>query len=190
MSKLRAGFTAEAESIAEGSRAELRIRNIDRLDPLRLAGRLEIPVLSLRQLASMDIAAPDLEEAIELLHGAEQDALSALTVFDGSRRMILFNSEHTAARQVSDIMHELAHGLLLHKPAPALDDRGCRSWNTVVEDEANYLGGALLIPAKAARWVAKLGMSEDATARRFGCSVEMVRWRLNASGARRLIKSR
>jgi hypothetical protein len=190
LTKLRTGFTAEAESISEDSRAELGIRNIDRLDPLQLAAKLEIPAMPLRQLAGLGTDLPGLNAAIDLLHGAEQDALSAVTVFAGPRRMILFNSEHTAARQASDITHELAHGLLLHRPAPALDDRGCRSWNTAIEDEASYLGGALLVPGKAARWAAKRGLSPEAAAARFGCSLEMMRWRLSMSGARRLIKSR
>ena len=190
MPKLRPGFAGEAESIAEDSRAELGVRNIDRLDPLQLAARLDIPVLSLRQLADLDIEVPGLREAVDLLHGVEQSALSAVTVFAGAKRLILFNGEHIAARRASDITHELAHGLLLHRPAPALDHRGCRAWDTAIEYEASYLGGALLLPGKAARWVAKCGMSPEYAAERFGCSIEMVRWRLSVSGARRLIKSR
>jgi IrrE N-terminal-like domain len=92
-------------------------------------------------------------------------------------RTDFFNGEHIAARRASDITHELAHGLLLHRPVPALDDRGCRAWNTAIEYEASYLGGALLLPGKAARWVAKCGMSPEYAAERFGCSIEMVRWR-------------
>lgn len=40
-------------------------------------------------------------------------------------------------------------------PAQAFDDIGCRLWNQDVEDEADYLGGALLIPGKAARYAAR-----------------------------------
>jgi Zn-dependent peptidase ImmA (M78 family) len=103
--------------------------------------------------------------------------------------VIVFNEQHGSARQASDFCHELAHGLLLHTPTPAFSEHGCRSWNTEIEDEANYLGGALLIPGKGARWIAKCGLSTDAAAARFGCSVEMVTWRLNVSGARHLMKS-
>jgi Zn-dependent peptidase ImmA (M78 family) len=103
--------------------------------------------------------------------------------------MIVYNGQHGAARTASDMTHEIAHGLLLHPPAPALDERGCRAWNTEIEDEASYLGGALLIPGTAARWVAKRSMTEEAIAARFGCSIEMVRWRLSASGARRFART-
>lgn len=189
MTNLRRGFTGEAEAIAEASREDLGIKNIDRLDPLRLAQKLEIPVVSLGGLPSLCGDAPGLREAIALLHGEEQSALSAVTVFAGTRRLIVYNGQHEAARVASDITHELAHGLLLHPPAPALDEHGCRSWNDAIEHEASYLGGALLIPGKAARWAAKRGMSIEAMASRFGCSTDMARWRLSASGARKLIKS-
>jgi hypothetical protein len=189
MTKFRPGFTREAEAIAEEMRSELGIKNIDRLEPLRLAAHLDIVVLSLTTLAGLGLATPSLGWAIDTLRRHEQSALSAVTVFDGPKRLVVYNDEHCAARQASDIGHELAHGLLLHQPAPALDERGCRAWNTEVENEASYLGGALLIPGKAARWVAKCGMTPQIAAERFGCSIEMVRWRLSASGARRLIKA-
>lgn len=41
---------------------------------------------------------------------------------------------------------------------------------------------------KGARWTAECGLSPDDAAARLGCSVEMVAWRLNVSGARRLMK--
>jgi Zn-dependent peptidase ImmA (M78 family) len=186
--KLRKGFSGEAESIAEGVRQELGIGNIVRLDPHRLAARLEVPILSLGQLARIGSGLPGLDEAVAILKGSEQSALSAVTVFAGTRRMIVYNDEHSPARQASDLCHEVAHGLLLHQPTLALDERGCRAWDTTIENEADYLGGALLIPGKAARWVAKCGMTADAAAECFGCSPEMVNWRLNESGARRLMK--
>jgi Zn-dependent peptidase ImmA (M78 family) len=188
MTKLRPGFTREAETIAEDMRAELGIKNINRLEPLHLAAHLDIVVLSLTTLAGLGLAVPSLGRAIDTLRGDEQSALSAVTVFDGSKRLVVYNNEHSVARQASDITHELAHGLLLHQPAPALDERGCRAWNTDVENEASYLGGALLIPGKAARWVVKCGITPESAAEKFGCSIEMVRWRLSASGARRLAK--
>jgi IrrE N-terminal-like domain len=60
------------------------------------------------------------------------------------------------------------HGLLLHPPSPALDRRGCRVWNTDLEDEANSLAGALLIPAKAAWWIAKRQLPLVSAAKEYG----------------------
>jgi Zn-dependent peptidase ImmA (M78 family) len=190
VARLRRGFVGQAESIAERIRADLGLANIVRLDPLALADDLEIPVLSLTALLALDSASDDLAGAVSVLRGAEQSALSALTVFRGNRRLVVYNDRNTVSRQTSDLAHELAHGLLLHTPAAALNGSGCRAWNTEIEDEASYLGGALLIPGKAARWIAKCGITVAAAAERFGCSIEMINWRLNESGARKLMRTR
>jgi hypothetical protein len=173
--------------MAEDVRQEMGIGNIARLNPSDLADHLDIPIWSLGVLAELSDPIPELRWAIEILHGPEESSLSAMTVFNGSERVILFNERHKAPRQASDLCHELAHGLLLHEPVPAFDERGCRAWNSEIEDEADYLGGALLLPGKGARWAAKSGLSPEGAAMRFGCSIEMVNWRLNASGARRLM---
>lgn len=187
MGGLPSSFKTDAESIAEETRADLGIRNIDRLHPRALAAKLEIPVVALGELTTL-VDSADLDQALQVLRAEEASTLSALTVFDGPRRLIVHNEEHSDARQASDISHELAHGLLLHEPGQAVDGRGCRSWNTLIEDEANFLAGALLVPGKAARWAAKRGMDVAAVANHFGCSEPMARWRLGITGAMRLMK--
>jgi Zn-dependent peptidase ImmA (M78 family) len=182
-------FRADAEAIAEETRGDMGIRNIDRLDARRLAAKLEIPVLPLAAL-EIEHGSDELAQALAVLRTDEASTLSALTVFDGARRLIVHNEQHSAPRQASDICHELSHGLLLHEPGVAIDGRGCRSWNSQIEEEANYLAGALLIPGKAARWAAKRGMDIAAAARHFGCSEPMARWRMGVSGAARLMKAR
>lgn len=189
MNSLRPGFSREAESTAEQVRADLRIGNLKRLDPLALAAELEIPVRSLTQIGQLASSPSGLDDALEVLLGAEQSALSAVTVFRGTERLIVFNDCHTVERQASDLTHELAHSLLLHPPAVALDHRGCRAWDTTIENEATYLGGALLVPGKAARWIAKSGLAIEVAAQRFGCSEQMINWRINASGGRRWAKA-
>lgn len=188
MGGLPNAFRRDAETIAEETRADLGIRNIDRLDPHRLAAMLEIPVVALAVL-ERDQQSEELAEALSVLRAGESSTLSALTVFDGNRRLILYNERHSAPRQASDICHELSHGLLLHRPGVAIDGRGCRTWNSLIESEADYLAGTLLIPGKAARWAAKCGMDMTAAASHFGCSEPMARWRMGISGALRLLKS-
>jgi Zn-dependent peptidase ImmA (M78 family) len=99
----------------------------------------------------------------------------------------VFNDAHPPGRTANSITHECSHGLLLHPPAPALDHRGCRVWNADLEDEANFLAGALLIPAKAAWWIAKSKVPFTTAAQEYGCSEDLVRWRINVTGARRLL---
>jgi Zn-dependent peptidase ImmA (M78 family) len=175
------GFKAHAERLALDTRQEMGISAHQRLDPQALAEHLSIKVMTLGALATC----ADIAEALGVLHGPEASSLSAFTVFAGSKRMIVHNEAHTTGRQASNITHEVSHGLLLHPAAPVLDLRGCRNWNGDHEDEANFLAGALLIPARAAWGIARKRMSLQDAADIYGCSVEMVRWRVNITGASR-----
>jgi Zn-dependent peptidase ImmA (M78 family) len=53
-----------------------------------------------------------------------------------------------------------------------------------VEDEANWLAGALLIPEDATLVIARRGISLSDAAAHFGVSEKMVEYRLNVTGAR------
>lgn len=179
--RLRRGFKAEANEIAREVRKELGLRAIDPLDPWMLAGHLAIPVVPLSKLA------PDAPEAARHFTVVDPGAFSAVTVFQGSRRIIAYNDAHSPGRQASDLSHELAHGLLLHPPEPALDGGGCRNWDPILENEANWLGGALLIPEEAALDIVRRGLTLGEAAELYGVSEQMVRFRLNVTGARRRI---
>ncbi len=186
---LQHGFKAQAERTTTNVRDELGLKLDDRLDPLDLAQHLGIPVLS---LSTLPVIAPEIEgiaEAVAHL-SAERSALSAVTVFFGTARAIVNNDAHLPARQASNLAHELAHGLLLHPPAPALDRRGCRLWNQDIEDEADWLGATLLIPGPAARAAARRRLTHEQVADKFGCSTEMARWRMNMTGALRMFAQR
>ena len=112
--KLRHGFKSYARRLAAEVRNELGLGPFDRLDPLVLAAHLAIPVVPLSAIAAT---------SLDARHFLVEDSsvFSALTVFDGPRRMIVHNDSHSAARQSSNLVHELSHGLLLHEPTPALD---------------------------------------------------------------------
>jgi Zn-dependent peptidase ImmA (M78 family) len=170
------GFKKAAAELANGVRAELGLGPLDRLDPRALAEHLAIPVYPLSSIAAHDPRA-------QHLLTAEPEAFSAVTVFAGPRRAITHNDAHALARQHSNICHELAHGLLLHPPTPALGDTGCRSWNQDVEDEAGWLSGCLLVTEQAAFAVARGTWSIPEAARRFQVSEAMIRFRLNGTGA-------
>jgi Zn-dependent peptidase ImmA (M78 family) len=178
---LARGFKSHAELLSEETRAELGLSVFDRLDPLHLAAHLEIPVWPLSTLAERADMRP---EDVRVLMDPDASPLSAVTVFDGTRRMIVHNDNHAPGRQASNLCHELAHGLLLHPATPALDERGLRNWDQSIEDEATYLGATLLIPGKAARGATTLGLQAHDVARKYGCSVELANWRLSTSRRR------
>jgi hypothetical protein len=93
-----------------------------------------------------------------------------------------------AARQASNIAHESAHGLLLHPPTPALNDHGCRHWNQDIEDEADFLGPALLVPEAAALQIARRKIPLLQAATMYGVSTKLMQMRLNLTGAYRRVE--
>ena len=181
--KVRRGFKKEAAELAEGVRAELGLGPFDRLDPRRLAHFLGIPIVPLSDLV------PTCRGALYFLD-EERETLSALTVFEGHRRIIIHNDSHSLARQNSNLAHELAHGLLHHEPQPALDAKtGCRLCNATSEHEANWLAGELLVSRGMALAVARGRFTREEAMERLGVSSSMLRWRLNMTGANMRAKS-
>jgi len=174
---LRRGFKAEAHKIAREIREELKLTPAAPLDPWKLAEYLEIPVLP---LSDMEKLAP---EAVHYFSAVNTSEFSAMTVFDGTKRIIVHNDVHTKGRQSNDVSHEISHGLMLHPPSPALDVSGCRNWNQDIEDEANWLSGALLISDEAAFNIVLRKMSIAEAAALYGVSEKLVRWRISVTGA-------
>lgn len=174
---LRRGFKSAAHAIARDVRAELGLGTADPLDVRALATWLDIPVLGISQLAS---AAP---EAVSHFSTIDTGAFSAVTIFRGTRRTIWHNDGHAPGRQSSNIAHEIAHGLLLHPARPALGHDGAREWDGEVEEEASWLGGALLISDEAAFYIAANGMARELAAARYGVSTRLLEFRLNVTAA-------
>lgn len=180
--ELRRGFKTEAHDIAREIRSELRLAPTDPLDPCVLAHYLEIPIYT---LSSMKGDAPF---AAYQFSKVDPAAFSAVTVFCGCKRRIVHNDSHHSGRQASNLAHELAHALLHHLPTPALNDQGSRNWDQTVEDEANWLGGALLVSEEAALMIARNNISLSQAATRYRVSTEMIRFRLNVTAAEKRTK--
>jgi hypothetical protein len=177
----RRGFKSEANATAREVREELGLTALDPLDPLILAEYLDVNVTPLSDFLT------DAPSAVHHLQVVERDAFSAATVFAGSQRSIVHNDTHSIGRQASNVAHELGHALLLHDPTPALDDRGCRLWNQNIEDEAQWLAGALLVTEDAALWIVRNGLSLSEAASRFKVSSPMITYRLNMTGAHKRV---
>jgi len=181
MAAFRRGFKKEANDIARATRADLGLAANAPIDVWELAKELGIPLVKLSEFAKQ---AP---KAVRHFTNVETGAFSAMTVFCGDRRMIVYNDRHSLTRQASDIAHEIAHALLFHPPQVALSEHGCRNWSDVYEDEANWLGGALLISEEAALLIARRRLALDEAAAEYGVSREMVTYRLNVTAARRRV---
>lgn len=179
--QLRRGFKTEAEEYALEFRAELGLKEHAPLCPRRLAKHLEIPVYPLSVLRET------IPASVDLLLGSEQGAFSAITVFHGAHRTIIYNDAHSPARQTSDIAHELAHGILSHPPCPPLSDEGCRNFDPRLEAEAECLGPTLLVPRPAALRIAWRQLSIPEAALKYGVSEAVIQMRLNLTGALRIV---
>jgi Zn-dependent peptidase ImmA (M78 family) len=119
-----------------------------------------------------------------------QKDFSAVTLSDGQERFIVHNDAHDKKRQAADISHELAHGLLLHPPMKIFDPSGTRNYDNAMEEEANWLGPALLVSEEAAMHIAALGLTIPKASDMYGVSEPLVRMRLNVTGAFQRIANR
>ncbi|WP_079061889.1 ImmA/IrrE family metallo-endopeptidase [Streptomyces griseoruber] len=173
---LRHGFKAEANRLAVQMRRELGLHPAAPLAPAQLAEHLAIPIKTFSSAIAHDAR-------IERLLTTERESLSALTVHAGPRREIWVNDSHDPGRQNSSADHEIAHALLMHPPGPALDLLGCRHWDGVIEGEADWLAGNLLITNEAAWSIARKGTSPETAMLAYGVSRSMLTWRMNMSGA-------
>ena len=182
MTEFRRGFKTEANTIAREIREELGLRPVDPLDPWKLANHLAIPIFTLRHFAD------EAPKAYKLFRDSEEEAFSAVTVFYGSVRLIVHNEFHARVRQASNLAHEISHALLLHPPMLAFDALGCRNWNEELENEANWLAGALLISEEAALQIARDGIDFEYASAKYGVSQKMVQFRLNVTAAYMRIK--
>ena len=175
---LRRGFVGEANDIALSIRNELGLVASAPLSPWLVAEHLDIPVVELSSFSN------EAASAVTHFSHRSQSVFSGATVFDGQFRMIVYNDSHAPGRQANDVSHEISHALLRHQPSPALDDLGCRYWDGSIEDEANHLGGVLLVPQEAALSIARQGLTEQAAALEYGVSPSMITYRMRITAAR------
>ena len=177
------GFKAEANRISLEVREELGLEPHSPLCPWDLAENLAIPVLTLNALATQ---APEIAGHVDHLTQVQPGVFSAITIFDGHRRTVIHNDGHARTRQRANLAHEMAHALLQHPAHPPFCGQGKRVFDKRLEDEASWLGPCLLVSNEAAHWALRSGLSYDAAARHFEVSLDLMRFRMNASGGARL----
>ena len=180
--KLRRGFKSEAEAYACEFRQELKLLASAPLDMFVLARHLEIPVIALSNLQDAMSAT-----SYQLLTKPEKKPFSAVTLFRGRHRSIIYNDSNSPARQQSDLAHELAHAILDHPPSSLTNESGGRHYNKELEEEAACLSGVLLVPLSAAMWILKSGKTLESLSDQYNISTAMLRMRTNKSGARTIM---
>ena len=176
----RHGFKSWCERIALERRTELGLKPDDRLDPRLLAEHLGITVLQPSAIPGLS------QKSLTQLLETDRDGWSAITLRQDTRSLIVLNTAHSAARQVSDLMHELAHILLAHTPSrvDVTVDMYLllRTHDHAQEDEANWFAGCLLLPRPAVLDIHRRKEPAPDAAKRYGVSVEMMNYRLQVTG--------
>lgn len=175
---MKRGFKAEAERVAAETRRELNLNREDKLDPFELAKYLAIPVLTME-----DVSAYDGNSAFcRYFSHIDLDSFSAITIFVGRRRLIVHNEHHHPHRQASNISHEISHTLLEHEPTSTVSSDGQRFWDSEMEQEANWLAAALLVPREGALQMVRAGNGITEIASHYGVSESLCRWRIAQTG--------
>jgi Zn-dependent peptidase ImmA (M78 family) len=139
-----------------------------------LAGHLDVPAVPLRSFANDE---PDAYAYLKSNKG--QKEFSALTVCLGIERLIIYNDAHSPGRIASDVAHELSHIILMHPAKPPFDETGSRHYCPNLEDEANWLGPALLVSEEAAFKVGQSGIAPQMAAKVYGVTTAVMQMRLN-----------
>lgn len=177
---MRRGFKAACERTAADQRQEIGLRPKDPLDPEELAQHLGVTVWRPEDVP--DFAPDSLRQLVE----EDADSWSAVTLQVASSKLTIVNSTHAPTRQRSDLAHELSHLILGHRPSRIdVSDQGLLVLSTFEgdeEEEASWLSGALLVPRDGLMQAYRQQRDESCLAEHFGVSLQLLKWRLNATG--------
>lgn len=177
---MRHGFKTWAERQAAEQRRMLNLSSIAPLAAERLAKRYNVAIQSPKDVPGMPL------DYVEWLLRNGPSDWSAVTLHTVLGRLILLNTAHSAPRQQSDVMHEIAHLICDHKPTTVISLKGSfyslRGYDAEQEEEASWLGACLQLPRPALAWAAARRMTTIQIADHFLASVELVRYRWNKTG--------
>jgi Zn-dependent peptidase ImmA (M78 family) len=183
----RRGFKAWCENVSAQYRRDLDLHPHDPLDPVALAAHLGV------QLWHPDVVPGVEEKHLRVLLRDDPDSWSAITICVGTKSVVIVNSSHSRARQASDIMHELAHIILAHKPARMdVTEDGIMilsTFATLQEQEAAWLSGCLLLPRAALVAIVQSRLDGAAAAVRYGVSADMLQYRRSVTAVDRQFRN-
>lgn len=174
------GFKTRAEKLGISVRKDLNLAEYDPLDAFSLAEHFDISILSIDQI----FADCPTHSAFKTLKSKDGFNAVLMTNYVGEK-IIIHNTNQSAKRQQSNLMHELAHLILKHdvntESVRIAQQYGLKYVDTLHENEAKYLGGCLQISRPALLWAVK-SMNEIQMSEYYSASIEMVKYRLRVSG--------
>ncbi|MEL7354496.1 MAG: ImmA/IrrE family metallo-endopeptidase [Cyanobacteria bacterium J06560_5] len=173
--KLPAKFRQRCEAISTQQRSILGLRAFDALPARMLAKHLNAHIFTPSDLPSLD--------RLQLLKLVKSEQWSAIIIRQNPL-WIAHNPEHSAARQESNLMHELAHILLEHRSITLNASDGSSTREDKREEEATFLGGCLQIPKRGLLWAKQSNLTKVQIADHFLASQEMVSFRCAVTGVK------
>ena len=177
---MRRGFKQAAERQALAFRGVLGLAATAPLPAVQLADHLAVTLISVTDIPCLPT--DDLRQLVE----TDSESWSAITLPIEESWLVISNPVHSAARQESNLMHELAHLICEHRPGRLHQIEGIpfpvREYDDNQEEEAAWLGGCLQIPRTAMLRSVERGMSNEQIAEHFGASLQLVRYRRNVTG--------
>jgi len=179
------------EPAALALRRHLRLSTHQILDPYQLAESVDLRLVDLKSICDL---LPGAVARQILVHGKDawSGGVYAQTLPDGTRICIL-NSGHNARRMKTTLMEEIAHIHLQHSPTGlvrSVDGLCMRSYDKAQEEEAFGVGAAALIPWNALFPAINKGATIEELAERYELSDELVRYRIQITGAYKLHMAR
>jgi Zn-dependent peptidase ImmA (M78 family) len=180
------GFKSFSENLASFYRKQLKMKSDAPISVHSLSEYLNVALLIPEKIPGLS------PKAINTLTNSEANFWSAVTLSRGNEHIIIYNPSHSPARQVNDIMHELSHVILEHKPQTLHSYEAgtfLRHFDDNQEDEANWLAAAILLPKDALFKIKKARLSNRVAAKEYCVSEQLVRMRLNTSGVNRVFEN-
>lgn len=177
MASFDRGFKAWAERTSVSLRRELGLLPHSPLSPIQLARHLDVEIWSPNDVKGLTVS--DFEQLME----KDQGGWHAITFFRSGKRFMIHNPTHSSARQASDIMHELAHIICGHSASKlilSVDGKTVlRTHDQKQEDEADWLGGTLLLSRAALVFTKQRRLLPQQICSGYSVSQELLRYRLN-----------
>lgn len=182
MGPFERGFKSWAERTAISIRSRLKIKPYDPLSPFDLAQLLEVKLLKPEDIIGLEPG-----HLAQLIRN-DNGSWSAVTLCIGKKNILIYNSSHAPQRQSTDIMHELSHIIIGHKPTrffvspdPKIDIP-IRDYDKKQEDEADWLSYCLLLPRIALEHIKKSEMSEAEVLQSYKVSSILLNMRMGLTG--------
>jgi len=184
---LRRGFKSWCESVSVRFRKNLGKDSDSPLSPHELAAHLNIKLKQPAELPNIS------RDTLNTLLQTESDSWSAVTLSKENIHLIIYNNSHAATRQANDIMHELSHIILQHRPQANFYSKEAgallRQYDQNQEDEADCLARILLLPRDALFKIKSQAISHDQAARVYGVSKPLFTMRWHLSGIDKIYKN-